>query len=113
MKRWNKDHFRNIFNKKKRIMAHLSGIQKAISSRPSSNLLELEKQLQRKLETILDQERDIWAIKSRVNWMILGDRNTAFYHMSTLVRRSRNQISAIKNSVGEWLYLERDIMEHI
>ena len=45
--------------------------------------------------------------------MILGDRNTAFYHMSTLVRRSRNQISAIKNSVGEWLYVERDIMEHI
>ena len=94
-------------------MACLNGIQKAISSRPSSNLLELEKQLQRELETVLDQERDIWVIKSRVNWMILGDRNTAFYHMSTLVRRSRNQISAIKNSVREWLYVEKDIMEHI
>ena len=57
-------------------MARLNGIQKAISSRPSSNLLELEKQLQRELETVLDQERDIWVIKSRVNWMILGDRNT-------------------------------------
>ena len=45
--------------------------------------------------------------------MIQGDRNTSFYHMSTMVRRSKNQISAIKNSVGEWLYDERDVMEHI
>jgi len=33
--------------------------------------------------------------------------------MSTMIRRSRNQISTIKNSVGEWLYDERDVMEHI
>ena len=45
--------------------------------------------------------------------MIQGDRNTSFYHMSTMVRRSKNQISTIKNSVGEWLYDERDVMEHI
>lgn len=34
-------------------------------------------------------------------------------HISTLVKRSRNRISAIKNNVGEWLHEERDIMEHI
>ncbi|KAL4632625.1 hypothetical protein ACB092_04G064900 [Castanea dentata] len=113
VKRWNKDHFGNVFSKKRRIMAQLNGIQKAISSRPSSNLLEIEKQLQRELEIILDQERDIWALKSKVKWMIQGDRNTSFYHMSTLVRRSRSRISAIKNSVGDWLYDERDVMEHI
>ena len=38
--------------------------------------------------------------------MIQGDRNTAFYHVSTLVRRKRNQILAIKNLVWEWLYDE-------
>ncbi|XP_023893265.1 uncharacterized protein LOC112005249 [Quercus suber] len=113
VKRWNKEHFGNFFSKKRRIMARLNGIQKAIALRPSSNLLDLEKQLQRELEIILDQERDIWALKSRVNWMIQGDRNTSFYYMSTMVRRSRNRISAIKNSVGEWLYDERDVMEHI
>ena len=34
-------------------------------------------------------------------------------HISTLVKRSRNQILAIKNIVREWLHEERDIMEHI
>ena len=67
VKRWNKNYFGNVYSKKRRIIAQLNGIQKAISSRPSSNLLELEKLLQRELEIIYDQERDIWDLKSRVN----------------------------------------------
>ena len=62
---------------------------------------------------MLNQEEEIWALKSRVNWMIQGDRNTAFYHVSTLVRRKRNQILAIKDSVGEWLYEENAIKDFI
>ena len=41
--------------------------------------------------------------------MIQRDRNTTFYHVSTLVRGKRNQILAIKDSVGEWLYEEEAI----
>ena len=94
-------------------MARLNGLQKAIAATPSVDLLKLEKHLQKELEGILDQERDIWALKSRINWMILGDRNTSLYHISTLVRRKRNRITAIKNSVGDWLYEEREVMEYI
>ena len=45
--------------------------------------------------------------------MLQGDRNTNFYHVSTLVRRKRNQILAIKDSVDEWIFEERAIKEHI
>ena len=45
--------------------------------------------------------------------MIQGDRNTNFYHVSTLVRRKRNQILAIKNSVGDWIHEENEIKEFI
>ena len=45
--------------------------------------------------------------------MVQGDRNTAFYHVSTLVRRNRNRITAIKNSVGEWLNSEEEVMAFI
>ena len=77
-------------------MARLNDIQKVVAVRPTSQLLALEKKLQRELEGILHQERDIGALKSRVNWMILGDRNTSFYHISTLVKRKRNRISPSK-----------------
>ena len=67
----------------------------------------------KEFDTILSQEKELWALKSRVNWMIPGDRNTNFYHISTLVKRKRNQILAIKNSVGDWIYEEKGIKEFI
>nr|XP_023896924.1 uncharacterized protein LOC112008814 [Quercus suber] len=107
---WNKNEFGNVFVKKKRIMARLHGIQKAMALRPSAQLVELEKVLQQELDSILNQERDIWALKSRVNWLVNGERNTSFFHVTTLVRRKRNRINAIKNTVGEWVFEEEDIM---
>nr|XP_023881746.1 uncharacterized protein LOC111994120 [Quercus suber] len=56
---WNRNHFGNIHQKKKRIMARIYGVQKAISNWPSSSLLNLENQLHHELETVLDQERDL------------------------------------------------------
>ena len=94
-------------------MARLNGIQRSIATRPSASLIELEKKLHSKLELVLAQEEELWALKSRLNWMIFGDRNTSFYHMSAIVRRKRNKIQAIKNSVDDWLLDEREVMEHI
>ena len=68
--KWNRLNFGNIFEKKKSIMARLNGIQKVVSVRPSNFLLNLESELQRKLEMVLTQEEEFWALKSRVNWMI-------------------------------------------
>ena len=94
-------------------MARLNGVQKAMANQPSSSLVLLENQLLKELEVILEQERDLWALKSRINWMILGDRNTSFYHVFTLARRKRNYISGIKNEVGEWLSEEREVASHM
>ena len=62
---------------------------------------------------MLSQEKEIWALKSQVNWLVQGDRNTNFYHVSTLVKRKRNWILAMKDSVGEWIFEEMAIKEHI
>ena len=108
--KWNKEQFGNIFARKRNIVAKLNGIQKAISVKPLTFLLNLENDLLRDLDTVLNLEEELWALKFRVNWMIQGDRNTAFYHVSTLVRRKRNKIMVIKDSVGEWISRE-DIKE--
>ena len=93
-------------------MAHLNGIQKAVASNPTSSLIELENQLHKDLEVVLDQEAELCALKSRVNWMVLGDQSTSFFHVSTLARRKRNMINAIKNEVGDWIIEEREVMNH-
>lgn len=110
---WNKTHFGNIFAKKNRIKAPLNGVQQAMAIRPSSSLVELESNLLQGLDRVLEQEHELWALKSRVNWMAQGDCNTTFYHISTIVRRNRNRISTIKNSVGEWINTEEGVMGFI
>ena len=103
---WNKHHFGNIFGRKKRVLARLNGAQKALAETPSHSLVELEKSLHKELNDILCQEEELWVQKSRINRLIEGDRNTAFHHMSTIVRRRRNRISRIKNDMGEWITSE-------
>lgn len=110
---WNRRHFGNIFVKKKNIMARLNGIQHSVAINSSTFLLNLENDLVKELDTILSQEEELWALKSRVNWMIQRDRNIVFYHVSTLVRRERNQILAIKNIVRDWIYEENGVKELI
>ena len=109
--RWNGSHFGNIFTRKKNLLARINGIQRALSMRPSTFLVNLENGLLKELDQMVNQEEELWAMKSRVNWMIQGDRNTNFYHVSTLVRRKRNQIVAIKDHVEEWIHEESAIKE--
>ena len=83
--RWNGSHFGNIFTRKKNLLARINGIQRALFVRPSAFLVNLENELLKELDRVLNQEEELWAMKSRVNWMIQGDQNTNFYHVSTLV----------------------------
>lgn len=45
----------------------------------------------------------IWFQKSREKWVVHGDRNTTFFHASTIVRRRRTRIEMLKNDDGVWL----------
>lgn len=45
----------------------------------------------------------MWYQKSKEEWIILGDRNTKFYHSSTIIRRSRNNVDALKDDNGQWV----------
>lgn len=92
---WNKEVFGNVFVKKKQIMARLLGTQKALTVKPNPFLLNLQNQLTKEYNHILQMEEEIWAMKARTDWVILGERNTSYFHMSTLVRRSKNKITCI------------------
>lgn len=53
--------------------------------------------------TLLDQEAICRHQKSRIKWLQAGDRNTKFFHLSTIIRRRRNKIERLKNEHGEWV----------
>jgi hypothetical protein len=110
---WNKLNFGNIFHRKNRILARLSGVQCALSSNPSESLFWIEKSLRQDYFNILKLEEDFWALKSRVGWVVEGDRNTKFFHTSTIVRRRGNKIVRLKNSVRDWIMDSNLICLHI
>lgn len=87
VKQWNSKVFGNLFARKRRVLARLGGVQKAIACHPSEGLLRLEKELIEEHTLILLQEGEFWALKSRLNAATFGDRNTSYFHITTVVRR--------------------------
>ncbi|XP_074297469.1 uncharacterized protein LOC141628195 [Silene latifolia] len=69
----------------------------------------LEARLRKELDEILEREELYWYQKSRVNFIRDGDRNTSYFHVSTLVRRWRNRINSLKNSDRNWVENKSDL----
>ena len=109
---WNRDHFYNIFRRKRELMARINGIQTALACSRQSGLIKLGARLRKELDTVLQQEELLWFQKARVEWLKDGDRNTTFFHLSTIVRRWRTTITAIKNDADHWVYDKKEI-QHV
>lgn len=87
----------NFSRDKKRTQARLNEIQLALENDPcNSFLFDLENELQIKFEHLLNQEESYWQCRSCTNWLMLGDKNTHFFHLSTIIRRKQNRIVSIK-----------------
>ncbi|KAK0592822.1 hypothetical protein LWI29_026048 [Acer saccharum] len=102
IKVWNKEVFGCIFHRKRRILARLLGIQRSLSERCSPWLASLEFKLRDEYEHIIEQEEIFWLQKTRNSWLKEGDRNTKFFHLSTLIRRRYNKLEGLKDLNGIW-----------
>lgn len=80
---------------------------------PNDQLLVKEKILKSKLHALWKNEEIYWKQRSRVRWLREGDRNSKFFHQTTLDRRMRNKIVQIRDSEGAWLEEEVSIMEEV
>lgn len=70
--------------------------------------------LQSEYQKYIAAQETYWLQRSRLNWSLMGDQNTRFFHTTTMVRRRRNRVSAIRNQTGGWAVEEKEIrMEFI
>lgn len=72
------------FSKEERLIHRLNGIQKYLSKKYSPFLLQLQHSLYIEYFNILNQEDIFWKLKSRVNWLNNGDKNTIFFSITLL-----------------------------
>ncbi|KAK8684082.1 hypothetical protein V6N13_040119 [Hibiscus sabdariffa] len=99
---WNKTVYGYIGSKKRVVMARLREVQKALCTKSSLFLVNLESELIMELENILDHEELLWHRKSCSDWIIMGDRNTRYFHRRATCRRQQKRITSLKLPNGEW-----------
>ena len=109
LKRWNKSCFGSSRERIKELEQKIARIQ---SLKATKENLELEASLSLELDEWLAREDLKWKQKSREIWIREGNRNTRFFHLSTLIRRMRNYIQEIKLEDDSWINDREDIQKY-
>ncbi|XP_013639450.1 PREDICTED: uncharacterized protein LOC106344673 [Brassica oleracea var. oleracea] len=103
LRKWNKEVFRNVQRRKEDLLMEITEIHDKIEQDLSDEILVKEGELLKELEIILEQEEVLWLQKLREKWCVHGDRNTKFFHMSTIIRRKRNRVEKLKKDEIQWV----------
>ena len=98
--KWNKEHFGQIRTHIKELERKIEVLQ---GMDPTTEVVEAEAALCLELNDWLEREELKWRQKSREIWLKEGDKNSRFFHISTLVRRRRNFIGEIKLEDRQWI----------
>lgn len=94
LRKWNKEVSGKCQDRIKSLLQKIKEIQ---DKPPSEDMDKLDSSLQSELSKWLLRSEVLWRQKSRELWLKLGDKNTKFFHISTIIRRKRNSIDAIKD----------------
>jgi hypothetical protein len=93
LKEWNKEIFGNINQEKKNIDNIMRTLQKlCIDEGYTKDHKREEIQMTQEWEARCQQEEILWRQKSRIRWLMEGERNTKFFHRITIARRTHNKI---------------------
>eukprot|EP00253_Pinus_taeda_P024927 PITA_24927 len=110
IKRWNTNTFGHILKEKECIIQGIKKTQQQILSEGrTEELAHKEQEMEGKLLEREKQEEILWRQKSRIRWLKEGEKNTKFFHKSTVQRRMRNHISQIITTLGEKVETQEEI----
>ncbi|KAF7135681.1 hypothetical protein RHSIM_Rhsim08G0012100 [Rhododendron simsii] len=102
LKDWHRLNFGNLRFQITVLKDQLADVQRKLDHGFNSELVTAEKGISKKLEDLWQKDAMYWHQRSRIKWLQLGDKNSRFFHLSTIHRRQRNQISKLKDAHGVW-----------
>lgn len=89
IKQWNQSTFGNIFQDQNSLAQEMKKIQQTIITEVRTEALsKQEKNLQNQIVEREKQDEILWKQKSRVRWIKEGERNTKFFHHTTMERKT-------------------------
>ncbi|XP_017972398.1 PREDICTED: uncharacterized protein LOC18611557 [Theobroma cacao] len=113
LQKWSLETFGDIYKKKKRLLAHLEGIQKKLDAEPNDYLQHLEITLIEEYNLALYQEELIWQQKVRLDWLKYGDSNSKFYHALVKSTQRKKKIIAFRRDDGSWCTDPKELEEMV
>lgn len=110
LQRWNKVEFKRADLEIAVLKGELSGLLNQSDSFPDCNRIYY---LQNQIKALWKREEIYWSQRSRVKWLNWGDRNSKFFHASTVQRRERNRIIRLSDGENGWIEGRDNIFAHI
>ena len=86
----------DIFKRKRLLLARICGILSSTNYDFYHFLQSLEANLLHEYQDVLYQGELLSYQKSRMMWILDGETNTKYCHLSTIVRRNFNQVAGLK-----------------
>ncbi|KAH7846348.1 hypothetical protein Vadar_012790 [Vaccinium darrowii] len=87
----------------------LMEVQKQLDGGFNPDLVVAEKELRGKMEDLWQKDAMFWRQSSRIKWLQMGDKNSCFFHLTTLQRRQQNQVERMKDEHGVWRSEPKDL----
>ncbi|XP_038986473.1 uncharacterized protein LOC120111970 [Phoenix dactylifera] len=103
LRRWNREEVENIFRRTEEEEEAIDRLQSQEAQRgglSEEEMGELRSHLALH-DSLLRQRDTLWRQKSRIQWILEGDRNTRFFHQATMIRRHQNKIRIIRSEDGQ------------
>ncbi|XP_038984385.1 uncharacterized protein LOC120111406 [Phoenix dactylifera] len=103
LRRWNREEVGDIFRRIEESEEAIAGLQAREDQRGGLEDVEMGelRSLLALHDGLLRQQETFWRQKSRVQWIMEGDRNTRFFHQATVIRRHQNRIRVIRDEEGQ------------
>ncbi|XP_072088190.1 uncharacterized protein [Arachis hypogaea] len=110
LKKWSRSTFKRADREIQSKKEELSRLQ---NSEFTADQQERIQALKESITLLWRQEEKFWGQRSRLKWLQWGDKNTAFFHATTIQRRNKNKIEKLKNTAGQWVCGNKELMSLI